>query len=107
MAGFVLSTPTNPLDNPFIRSIFTTRKWMLRKVEQLAQSHTANHILAHLILCQLPITFPTLHQGFSPSLALPHLCRPPAGLTSISIGLGAIAVLQAIVPGALILGTAA
>ena len=43
----------------------------------------------------------------SPHLAPPQVCRLQARLTSIRVGLGAIAVLQAVVPSALILGTAA
>ena len=43
----------------------------------------------------------------SPQPAPPQACRLQAELTPIRVGLGAIAVLQAVVPSALILGTAA
>lgn len=78
---------------------------MLREVGQLAQRHTAKNILALLILCH--IAPPSSHPPPVFLTGSYQLCRPQAGLTSICIGLSAIAVLQAIVPGALILGTAA
>lgn len=54
-----------------------------------------------------PLLFPSSTSVPHPIWLLPQLCGAQAGLTSIRIGLGAVAVLQTIVPSALILGTAA